>query len=170
MEEYLSERQQIEQVRGWLRENAPWAVAGIVLGVGGLLGLNQWHGWQERKSLAAAQKYSATLAALGSNNPDGALKLVNELRDGFARTPYPDMAALAVAHFDVDSGKLADAATLLEQVANGSRDPELQVVSRLRLARVQRALGKPDQALATLGAASPTEPPAYAGRTPSPAV
>ncbi|MCX7058196.1 MAG: tetratricopeptide repeat protein [Proteobacteria bacterium] len=162
MEENLSERQQIEQVRDWLKENAPWAIAGIVLGVGGLIGVQQWRGWQENQSLTAAAKYTATLTALGGNSPEDATKLVAELREHYSRTPYPDMAALAVAHFDVDTGKLAEAATLLGEVAKSGRDAELQAVARLRLARVQRALGKPDEALATLGAATPADLPAYA--------
>ncbi len=162
MEDNLTEREQIEQVRGWLRENAPWAVAGILLGVGSLVGVQQWHAWQERQALGAAAKYTATVAALGNNNAEGAGKLVAELRDSYSRTPYPDMAALALAHFDVDTGKLAEAATLLAEVAKNARDPDLQTVARLRLARVQRALGKPDEALATLGGAAPNELPAYA--------
>ena len=44
---------------------------------------------------------------------------------------------------------------------NGSKDKELRFVARLRLARVQVDMGKPDDALATLAAA---EPGAFKGR------
>jgi len=42
VEEYLSERQQIEHVRGLIRENAPWAVTGVLLGVAALVGWQQY--------------------------------------------------------------------------------------------------------------------------------
>jgi predicted negative regulator of RcsB-dependent stress response len=162
VEEYLSERQQIEQVKGVIKENAPWAVAGILLGVALLVGWQQWHAYLERQALSAGQKYSATIAALGRGDADGAAKLASELRADYARTPYADMAALAMAHYEVDTGKLAEAAKRLEDVATSARDEDLRVVARLRLARVQRAEGKPDVALATLGAAGAGESPAFA--------
>jgi len=161
VEEYLSERQQIEQVRGWIRENAPWAVAGVVIGVGALVGWQQYQAWQERQALAGAEKYNATLVALGRTDAAAAGKLVTELRDQYSRTPYADMAALALARYDVEVGKLPDAATLIEQVMQSSNDAELKLVARLRLARVPRAEGKPDVALATLAGAG-AETPAYA--------
>ena len=48
MDEYLSEREQIDQVRSWAKENAPWALAGILIGVGALLGWQQWQAWQQQ--------------------------------------------------------------------------------------------------------------------------
>ena len=35
VDEYLSEREQAEQLRHWLRENWIWLVAGVALTVGG---------------------------------------------------------------------------------------------------------------------------------------
>ena len=94
---------------------------------------------------------------------EGAGRLVKELRDSYGRTPYSDLAALALARFDVEGGKLADAAGLLETVIKDTHDADLAAVARLRLARVQRADGKPDAALATLAAApAGTGSPAYA--------
>ena len=153
MEDYLSEREQLEQVRRWIRENAPWALAGILIGVGALVGWQQWQAWRERQSLAAGQKYSQTLEALTRNDRDAATRLATQLRQDYARTPYADLAALGVARYHVESNELADAARYLTDVMNSSRDQELKVVARLRLARVERAEGKPDLALATLAAA-----------------
>jgi predicted negative regulator of RcsB-dependent stress response len=162
VEENLSERQQIEQVKGVIKENAPWAVSGVLLGVALLVGWQQWHAYLDRQALAAGDKYTATIAALGRGDADGAIKLTGELRSDYARTPYADMATLAIAHYDVDTGKLADAAKLLDQVVHDSRDEDLRVVARLRLARVQRAEGKADEALSTLGAGGAGESAAYA--------
>ena len=73
------------------------------------------------------------------------------------------MAELALARFHVEEGKFAEAAKYLADVMNSSEDEQLQLVARLRLARVQRAEGKLDEALATLNGAQPGGyAPAYA--------
>ena len=68
----------------------------------------------------------------------------------YADTPYADQAALVLARLDVDAGDLADAEKRLAGVAGASKDPDLRVVAQLRLARVQLAQGRYDDALATL--------------------
>jgi len=163
VEEYLSERQQIDWLRATLRENAPWALASVAITVGLFVGYQQWQGYRERQSATAGQKYEATLDALGRGDADGAARIVKELRDSYGRTPYSDLAALALARLDVEAGKLADAAGLLETVMKSTRDEDLATVARLRLARVERAQGKGDAALATLaGAPAGTASPAFA--------
>ncbi|HUO78580.1 MAG TPA: tetratricopeptide repeat protein [Steroidobacteraceae bacterium] len=163
MEEYLSERQQIDWLRATLRENAPWALASVLITVGLFVGYQQWKAWGLRQADAADQKYEATLNALARGDADGAGRIVKELRESYARTPYADLAALALARFHVEGGRLGDAAALLEAVLKQTRDAELATVVRLRLARVQRADGKTDAALATLaGAPAGSASPAYA--------
>lgn len=154
MDEYLSEREQIDRVGRWVRENAPWAIAGILLGVGLLVGWQQYQGWQERQSLAASEKYNQTLEALARGDRDAANNLARQLKSDYERTPYADMAELALARFYVEDNKFAEAAKYLEDVMNTSKDEELKLVARLRLARVQRALGNGDAALATLNGAN----------------
>jgi predicted negative regulator of RcsB-dependent stress response len=163
VEEYLSERQQIDWLRATLKENAPWALASVVITIGLFVGYQQWKAWGERQSATAAQKYEATLDALARGDAEGAGRVVKELRESYGRTPYSDLAALALARFDVEGAKLADAAGLLESVIQNTHDADLATVARLRLARVQRADGKPDAALATLAAApAGTASPAFA--------
>lgn len=163
MDEYLSERQQIDWLRAAVKENAPWALASVAITLGLFVGYHQWQGWRDRQSATASQKYEATLDALARGDADGARRVVTELRESYGRTPYGDLAALALARFDVEGGRLADAAGLLEGVLKSSHDADLATVARLRLARVQRADGKLDAALATLAAApAGTASPAFA--------
>ncbi len=150
MEDYLSEREQVDRVRAWVRENAPWALAGILIGVGALVGWQQWQGWQERQAQSASEKYEQTLQALGRDDRDAATKMATQLKTDYSNTPYGDMAELALARFHVDAGRWADASKYLADVMESSEDAELRLVARLRLARVQRAEGKLDAALATL--------------------
>ena len=150
MEDYLSEREQIESLRGAAKENAPWALAAVLIAGAMILGWQQYQGWRQRQSVTASQKYTATLEALSRADKTSAAKIIDELKSDYARTPYADLATLALVRFEVATNDLADAAKRLEDVMQTARDPELRVVARLRLARVQRAQAKPDLALATL--------------------
>lgn len=155
VDEYLSEQEQVDELKSLVRQNAPWALAGIVIGLAALVGYQQWQAWLERQSFTASQKYSATIDALSRRDANSAQKLVDELKSGYSRTPYADMAELLMARFEVETGKLDDAATLLGAIAVGAHDENLRNVAYLRLARVQRAQQKPDAALATLAKAKP---------------
>jgi predicted negative regulator of RcsB-dependent stress response len=158
VEEYLSERQQIEQVKTWVKENAAWAIGGLVIGFAVLFGVKQWNAYTERKAQGGAEQYQQMLQALSRNDTAGADKVNKTLHDDFSRTPYGDLADLAYVRFDVEGGRLDAAATRLQSVLKTSRDPELTIVARMRLARVQAALGKYDDALKTLG---DTQGPAF---------
>jgi predicted negative regulator of RcsB-dependent stress response len=68
----------------------------------------------------------------------------------YADTPYAEQATLVLARMDVDGGDFAAAEAKLARVADGSKDPDLRTVARIRLARVQLAQGRYDDALATL--------------------
>ena len=163
MEDYLSEGEQIESLRRSFKEHAPWAVAGLLIALVGFVGYQQYTAWRTRQAVTASQKYNAALEALSHADKPGAVKLATELKTDFGRTPYGDLAVLAVTRFEVETNDLTDAAKRLEDLMNTAVDPEMRIVARLRLARVQRAESKPDLALATLAAApAGTQTPAFA--------
>jgi predicted negative regulator of RcsB-dependent stress response len=152
VDEYLSEREQAEQLRHWLRENWVWLVAGVALTVGGYYGFRAWESRQSSRAVEAGQRLAAMLDAIGANRRDEGLRIAGELTGEYADTPYADQATLVLARLDVDSGDLAAAEKRLAAVAGASKDPDLRIVARLRLARVQLAQGRYDDALKSLDA------------------
>jgi predicted negative regulator of RcsB-dependent stress response len=152
VDEYLSEREQAEQLRNWLRENWIWLVAGVALTVGGYFGYRWWESRQAAHAIEAGQRFAAMLDAIGAGRKDEGLEIANEVTGEYAGTPYADQAKLVLARLDVDAGNLAGAETRLAAVAAESKDPDLRIVARLRLARVQLAQGRYDAALASLDA------------------
>lgn len=156
VDEYLSEREQADQLRHWLRENWIWLVAGVALTLGGYYGLRWWESREASRSLEASQRLAAMLDALGKNQRAEGMRIGGEVTGEYADTPYADQAALVLARVDVDSGDLASAEGRLARMAAEADDPDLRLVARLRLARVQLAQGRYDAALASLDAV--TEP------------
>jgi predicted negative regulator of RcsB-dependent stress response len=152
VDEYLSEREQAEQLKLWLRENWIWIVAGVALTLGGYYGLRWWESRQSERALAAGERFAAMLDAIGSGRREDGIRIAGEVTGEYADTPYADQATLLLARLDVDAGDLAAAESRLATVAADAMDPDLRTVARLRLARVQLASGRYDDALRSLDA------------------
>ena len=141
VDEYLSEREQAEQLRVWLRQNGIWLLAGVALTVGGYYGYRWWESRGAQRSIEAGERFAAMLDAIGGGKRDEGLKIAGEVTGEYADTPYADQANLVLARLDVDTGNLAGAEARLATIAAESKDPDLRIVARLRLARVQLAAG-----------------------------
>jgi predicted negative regulator of RcsB-dependent stress response len=154
VDEYLSEQEKLEQLTGWLRANVPWIVVGLA--VGGLI-VGGWRWWQaraDRTDVEAAASYSQVLDAFDRGDRTRGLDLVEQLRRSHPDSPYVDQADLAAARLLLETGQAERAASYLQAVIGHSRDAELVLVARLRLARVQVTQNHADAALATLGTAN----------------
>jgi predicted negative regulator of RcsB-dependent stress response len=153
VDEYLSESEQWERLKAWLRTNGAWILAGIAVA---LIGIFAWDWWKERQdgiALDASARYQQITEALSKNEIARAKSLSTELERDFPDSPYVDQAHLFNARIAVEAGDLSQADTLLRGVMERSKDDQLKLVARLRLARVQLAQNKPDDALATLNGA-----------------
>jgi predicted negative regulator of RcsB-dependent stress response len=63
VDEYLSEREQLERLTGWLRVNIPWILIGLAVGGAIVGGWRWWQARSENSGVAAAQAYSQILDA-----------------------------------------------------------------------------------------------------------
>jgi predicted negative regulator of RcsB-dependent stress response len=161
VEDYLNEKEQWERLMAGLREQAPWMLAAVAL-VGAAFG--GWHYWQlrsEHRSLEAAARYNQALEAFTRNDLAGGARIADELVRDFKGSAYSDQADLAAARVEVENQQLDAAAARLTHVLQTTSDHGLALIARLRLARVQLAQGKPDEAIKTVSAA---EAGAFAAR------
>jgi predicted negative regulator of RcsB-dependent stress response len=159
--EYLSEKEQWEEIRAWVRENGLWVLAGLAVG-GAILG--GWRWWQahlDAVGLQASAKYTQLIQALERSDRTMAFVRLGELERDFPSSPYADQGRLLAARVYVEGKELGKAAEELEAVIQHSRDRELALIARQRLARIEIAQGRPEQALATLDA---VQPGAFASR------
>ena len=152
-----SEAEQLEQAKSWLKANAIWIIAGIAIGAGGLGG---WRWYQERRDTqaeAASARYEELVDAFSRRDNVRGTTLLEELNREYAWTPYASLGTLIAARVQVEANELDKAAASLKSVMDNTKDDELKMVARLRLARVQSAQGKLDEALATLKVETPGE-------------
>jgi predicted negative regulator of RcsB-dependent stress response len=167
VDEYLNEKEQWERVLQWVREQGPWVLVAVAVVMTGYYGWNYWRGRVEQRYVSASSRYEAILQSYrrrnGNGEPDvdAGLKLTDQFIKDYPSTAYAEQANLYAAAALVERHSLDQAATRLAQVMKSTKDPELALIARLRLSRVQLAQNKPDDALKTLNA---VDPGAFAAR------
>lgn len=152
MDDYLSEAEQWERAKVWLRSYIPWIIGGVVVALAILAGWNWWKDRQDRLGLEASARYEQMTDALQKNDPTRAKAIAAQLEKDFPDSPYVDQAHLFEARLAIEANDLPKADSLLRGIMDRTKDDQLALVARLRLARVQLAQNKPDDALATLNA------------------
>ena len=149
-EEYLTDDEQLEAVKHWFTEYAPWLTGGVLVGAAVFFGFRYYQTYTNDRDLQAAAQFSAMTAALQNNDQAKSRQIADGLIKDYASSPYADQAQLTLARLDVDDGRLDKAIAPLTQIMNNSKDTELRQIARLRLARVLIDQGKPDEAIKLL--------------------
>jgi predicted negative regulator of RcsB-dependent stress response len=152
VDDYLSEAEQWERFKAWLKAYIPWIIGGVVVALGLLSGWNWWQDRQTRQGVEASARYEQLIDALQKNDPTRAKAIAATLEKDFPDSPYVDQAHLQEARLAVEANDLSKADALLRGVMDRTKDEQLALVARLRLARVHLAQNKPDDAIATLAA------------------
>ena len=160
MDEYLSDKEQVERLRQWWRENGWFLIGGVALGLLGLYGYNQYFDYRDRQFEDAAALYTAIKQETEDGDTAGAATQLAEMRSKFPDHAYTHQAALLLASAEIVTAPDA-AAEKLRFTMEQSDDAELAMVARLRLARVLAYRDKHQEALALLDV---QEPGQFGGR------
>lgn len=128
----LSEDEQSERIKAWWKENGTSVIAGSVLGIAVIAGVNYWRVYKADQAEAAAVLYDQLLVEQAGAGSDVGRKLINE----YASTPYAGKASLVLARIAFDNGDLDQAAEHLEWAMTEAPDPADRRIARLRLARL----------------------------------
>ncbi len=136
---YETEEQQVEAIKQWWKENGKSIIAGVVLGLGAVLG---WQGWSNHKDKVGAEAsnlFDQMLVSVQQENLESASKQREILYRDFAATPYTAFADLLQAKLLYRAGDTAGAEGALKQAIEGAPDEAIKNIAVLRLARIRLA-------------------------------
>ena len=134
--EDLSEKEQIDAMRAWWKENGRYVISGIVLGVAILLGWREWRDYQLTSRLEASALYETLAVEVNDGDLDASEAAASNLYDNYASTTYAALARLSMAKLYMEKGRDQDAADALNALVSVGGKTELKMIGRLRLAKI----------------------------------
>ena len=149
MAEYLSEEEQLAQLKGWWQRYGWWLIAGVVLGLGGYFVLQYLESTRAANNAAASEvfeRYQEDPA-----NDDVAKPLLARLDGEFSGTAYHIMSLMTRAQLASDAGDIEAAVGFYSQATDTKEVEHITDVARLRLARALQQQGRGDEAISALG-------------------
>lgn len=145
-EEY-DDFEQEKLVKDWIKNNWLTIATGLVLGLGGVFGLNFWKSQQQQQRFEIANQYQSFSEIYELSEFDEAKKLLNELEKESGGNFYTYEGHLLLAKEFANKGDLDSAAAELNQVISLNPDQIITEMTKLRLARVYNGMEKYDDAL-----------------------
>jgi len=154
--DYLkTDEEQGEALKRWLAQNGLGLLVAIAVGVGSVLGYQQWQQYQINQQSDAAGRYQELieLSAINFSEQDTdadyerLLTVADGLRQSHAGSNYAALGAGIVAAQAVERGDFDLAVSQLTYAEAELELPELKAMASLRLARLELELGQGDAAL-----------------------
>ncbi|MCU7836283.1 MAG: tetratricopeptide repeat protein [gamma proteobacterium symbiont of Taylorina sp.] len=154
MDNYETEEQQVEAIKKWWIENYKMVIVAVVVGLGSIIGVQQWKSNKAMNAQNASMQYDQILQSVSANSAEGAdqaiVKGIEVLQSDYAGSPYSALASLLEAKKLVEAGKPLEAEKNYHWIINNSSFITLQHIARIRLATLQSAEGKNEEALKLL--------------------
>lgn len=150
MEIYSSEEQQVEAIKRFWHEYGKAILGGVVLGLAVLYGFRFYQAEQRSSAEAASSRFSQLVEQRPDNASEDWLAQAQGFIDAGSKNNYAVMAALLAAKDAMALKQFDTAEKQLNWALAQVKEPAMNAVVQLRLARVQREQGKLDDALATL--------------------
>jgi predicted negative regulator of RcsB-dependent stress response len=145
-----TEEETIQAIKDWWKENGRAVIAGIVLGIGGIVGVRYWFSYQHNLQQKASLIFGQVEQAIQSNQVEQADTKSGVLLQQYGSTTYASLGALAMAKLKLEGQQPEQAEHYLRWVLDNSSEEEYQHLARQRLARLLLAEQKPGQAEALL--------------------
>lgn len=147
MSEYITEDEQVERIKKWWSDNGSSVIAGLVIGIAGLLGWRFWSDYQANYSAEASLHFGAVEMAMKQDDPDKAIEEAELILKEYSSSGYAAFAHLSLARAYVMQQQYDQAATTLQALLDAKPDKATELLARKRLARLLIQQNKLDQAL-----------------------
>jgi len=156
---HASEKEQLEAIKKWWKDNGSSIITGLLLGISILLGGKAWFSYQETQALSASNIYAQMMAAANNNEAEMVRKQASELITNYTASAYAPLASLLLAKLAVQENELAAAQAQLQWALDHAASTEVKHTARMRLLRVMIEQQQYESAAQLLSAV--TDPGAY---------
>jgi predicted negative regulator of RcsB-dependent stress response len=136
VDDLLSEKEQIEQIRSWWSEYGGYVIGGLGLGIAILVGYNYYQNSKLQEELAGSAMYETLTGHVVDGEVDEAEQVADALATEYGGTSYAVQAKLALARMYMEKNRDQDAVDVLREVLDSDADTALKHVARTRLARI----------------------------------
>lgn len=136
MTEYLTEQEQIQQLKTWLKQYGPTVILGILVALVITFG---WRYWQERQTRLlqhASVAFDEMLSQRAENKNSVAVSDAKSIVKTYPKTPYADMAAFMIARDAISKKDYSTALQSLHKVIDHSSTSPIREIARIRIARI----------------------------------
>ncbi len=131
-----TEDEQLRALNAWWNENGRSVIAGVIIGVGTLIGWKGWDTYQEQQALEASDRYNQMREAILAQNVESVAAQAEQLKQNYSSTPYASWSALALAKVQESKDNPNGAIDNLQWVIDNSQQDTVITLAKLRLARV----------------------------------
>jgi predicted negative regulator of RcsB-dependent stress response len=146
MDHYVSDEEQVETIKRWLKANGGAIIGGIIIGVVAVMGWQYWVSYRHNRAEEASLHYNQLSEALRQDKLAQAEQEAQQLLDDFSSSAYAVLAAFKLAKNSLERGDNETAVRHLEWVAEHADLQEFKDIARLRLAQVLLAADRYDEA------------------------
>ena len=146
METYVSEQEQVEQLRRWWKSNGQALVLGLALGLGGLAAYRYWDASRDSQAMNASINYEAMVQMTAAQKLDDAASAGRTIIEAYPDTLYARLSGLLLAKIAVQKHDYEAAKKELQALLAADGKGEIADIARTRLARLLLAEGKAEEA------------------------
>ncbi len=135
MADHETEEEQMRALKEWWEENGRSVMAGIVIGIGTLVGWKGWNVYQEQQALEASNLYSTMRSSMLNQNLDAVLTQAEKLKQEYKSTPYAALGALLIARAKAEDDDSSAIIENLQWAIDNGKQETIVTLAKLRLAR-----------------------------------
>lgn len=150
MNEFVTDDEQVERIKKWWSDNGSSVIAGLVIGVGGLLGWRYWVDYRANVAAEASAHFSGMISALEKSNHERATEQALIIVDDYSSTTYADLARLSLARIFSEAIEYGKAEQQLNLLLDAKPDTSIEMIARRRLSVILLQQGKMKDALNVL--------------------
>lgn len=150
VDQYLTEEEQLDRLKQWLKKYG-WSIFwGIIIGLCLMYGWQYWSKYQQAQRQKASAAYQELMGTL-QNKPEDFSNQAEALIKQYPKSPYATLSQLLIAQRAVNEQQWQKAIDHLSWIETHTKDKTFKEFALLRHARLLSLQKNYDQALTLLG-------------------